>query len=163
MTKTRNLKRRATDSLLLLTACAALCSCDHSEQPAYSHFVSVPSSGWNTLDGKEFHVYDDDSIPRRRYRMVIAVRHNASFPYSRLWLELEQADSRGVISTDTVPVEISTDGIFRGRGRYGLFEVLDTLPDPVTVTDGWQVSVRHISKDQSISGLNNIGLILLDY
>ncbi len=93
--------------------------------------------------------------------MVIVVRHNDLFPYTRLWLEMEQADGRGVFATDTVSVAVAgAAGTFLGVGRYGLYEVADTVP--VTVTDQWQVSLHHIMTTPDVQGINNLGVVLLN-
>ena len=146
---------------MALAAAAACCSACSQQTPAFSQFYDIPSDGWNTLDGKDFAPQSKDSVAPGRYDMVIVVRHNDLFPYTRLWLEMEQADSRGVFATDTVSVAVAgAAGSFLGVGRYGLYEVADTVP--VTVTDQWQVSLHHIMTTPDVQGINNLGVVLLN-
>ena len=144
-----------------MTAVAACCTVCLQQTPAFSQFYDIPADGWNTLDGKDFVPQPKDSVMPGRYDMVIVVRHNDLFPYTRLWLEMEQADKRGVFATDTVSVAVAgAAGTFLGVGRYGLYEVADTIP--VTVTDQWQVSLHHIMKSPDVQGINNLGVVLLN-
>lgn len=145
----------------LLIILAAACS-DHSPV-VYSSFVAVPADGWDTLDGREFHLLKNDSVRARGlYDVVLAIRHDSSYPYRDLWLEVEQSDMSGIISTDTIRIPIAgKDGSFIGTGRYGLYEQADTILREVQQRFGWQLSVRHIMAGPDLKGINNLGIILL--
>lgn len=139
-----------------------LFGCGSHDNVAYTRFVSVPDGGWNTLDGREFSPFDGDTLPSGRYRLLLAIRHSERYPMTELWLEVEQSDSTGVTAVDTISLPVADrNGRFLGEGHFGLYEVIDTLPGRVSVTPGWQLSVRHIMRDEEIAGVNNIGLILL--
>lgn len=143
-------------------AMAAMTGCGDHDNVAYTRFVNVPDDGWNTLDGREFHPFDEDTLPTGRYRMLVAMRHSERYPRTAIWLELEQSDSTGVTRLDTISIPVTDSaGRFLGEGHFGLYEVVDTIPGTVSVTPGWQLSIRHIMRDEDVTGLNNIGLILL--
>lgn len=161
MARKRNSLAAASLSLLLAWATAA-CSKAHDDV-AYSRFTSVPASEWDTLDGREFRMLDNDSVRRTGlYDLVLCVRHDSSYPYRELWLEVEESDMRGVVRTDTVRLTIArSDGSFCGSGRYGLYEVADTVLRSVPQRFGWQFGIRQIMAGLPLKGVNNIGLVLL--
>lgn len=136
--------------------------CSSGDNIAWSGFADIPTAGWNTLDGREYKPFDGDSIEPGDYTAVIVMRHNDRFGYTRLWLEMEQADTCGISRVDTLAIDVAgADGRFKGSGSFGLYEIADTLPGHVHVTRGWEASVRHIMRDGEIDGINDIGIVLL--
>lgn len=153
--------RQIINLVFAIGAGMTITGCHEVKEPVWTHFCNLPTSGWNVLDGVEFRPFEKDSIPTGEYTAVIAVRHTDAYRYTRLWLELEQATDRGLV-TDTVGVKIAApDGRFLGSGPFGLYEVTDTLPARIKVTPDWQMSVRHVMKENEIEGINNIGLIMI--
>ena len=103
---------------LLLAACAG--------QTRYHHFVPLPRQGWGRQDTVRFHLPGGTSWAG--LQASVEVRAPRSFPYSDLWLALEQRDSTArVLHTDTLHMSMAdSQGNLLGHG-FELLEYRSTL------------------------------------
>lgn len=139
-------------------------SCTDTTGIAYSQFRSVPSGGWNTLDGREFSLFPDDTVARNEtYLMQLCLRHDERVNYPSLWIEIEQFDNTGLFARDTVRVDLcDSKGTFYGTSGYGLIERDVVLDKAAHHRPGWCVGVRQIIRGPEVTGVENIGLILTE-
>lgn len=155
-----------SDSLQSAAAAMLLmCATGCADRPTaeYSQFREVPAEGWNTLDGREFAPFADDSVARDgKYEMSLCLRHDDRVNYRAVWLEIEQFDSKGKFACDTVKVDICDENDrFYGTTGYGLTERTIVLDPVVSPRVGWTVAVRQIMRGDDVEGVDNIGLILI--
>jgi gliding motility-associated lipoprotein GldH len=148
---------------------AMLQRCDRIESVAYSNYKGVRTAGWLSEDAllfDPFAVADSSNFSADElYDVVISVRHNDSYPYDTLWLSLEQPLlEQNRFICDTVPVAFTNAlGMWRGEGQRNIFIVADTIARGVHINPGWQLAISHAMTNDTIPGINDIGVIILKH
>lgn len=136
---------------LLLAACAG--------QTRYHHFVPLPRQGWGRQDTVRFHLPGGTSWAG--LQASVEVRATRSFPYSDLWLALEQRDSTArVLHTDTLHMSMAdSQGNLLGHG-FELLEYRSTAVPLLSDSLGAcaRVYVRHLMSCEDVPALTDIGL-----
>ena len=95
------------------------------------------------------------------YQLLVDVRHDAGYPYTDLWLEVNHnlADStRSRI--DTVRVQlIDEHGFPRGEGITGIYQREESIGEGVADGNGKAVvTLRHLMKDSLLRGITDLGV-----
>lgn len=126
---------------------------------SYSQYRDLPDEGWRYGDTITFTPLHPDSISRGI--IVAGIRHSATFPYTSLWLEIS-GDNAGRQYRDTIEMRLTDSfGSWTGRGIGASFQVTDTLPRPVRHISGHPVKIRHIMRDDTLSGVSQIGIFFI--
>lgn len=100
-----------------------------------------------------------DSISTADFCLLI--RHNSTYPYSNLWLEVEYTDYKDNISRDTINIIIADKyGRWKGYGNATDFQLTDTIARDVAHKSGAPVRVRHIMRVDTLLGIDMVGLEL---
>ncbi len=114
----------------------------------YSGFEEVPADGWAYGDTIVF-AADSCVAPG----MLIALRHNDSYPYRNIWLEMSDSLHR-----DTVNIELcDIYGRWHGKGIGSSYQI--SAPAPFTPVPGKTVSIRPILRVATLLGIEQLELI----
>lgn len=151
--------KRCRGSVLVLFAASALMTVFSGCNPPgneYSEYRHLPESGWRFNEPVAFAPVHPDSIARGF--ISVAVRHDNTYPYRALWLELSYKGANGV-KRDTICLDLADDyGRWMGKGIGTSFQLADTLASPMTHVSGDSLVLRHIMRTDTLRGLNSIGL-----
>lgn len=101
------------------------------------------------------------SLPEGRLQVSAQLRAARSFPYSDLWLALEQCDStHRVLHADTLHVRMADpQGNLLGHGRELLEYSSDTVPllrDSLSKCS--EIRLRHLMSTEVMPSLTDVGL-----
>lgn len=157
-------KMRSRASLSMLWAvAAALCmsyvfgACDYKCND-YSEYRRVPDYGWRYADTLRYTPVHDDSLCMGR--LVVGVTHTGAYPYTDLWLEVSYTDGTAP-RRDTLRLPmVDRYGSWRGRGIGSMFQLTDTLRRGMHPS-GTRVGVRHIMRDDTLRGVNQVGIFFV--
>ena len=136
---------------MVLTACVG-----HTR---YHRFLSLSPQGWGRQDTVVFHL--PDSMPGERLQVRVELRTTRSFPYTDLWLALEQRDTtQRVLHTDTLHISMAdSQGNLSGHGQNFLEYASASLPFATdSLCQCCEVCLRHLMTDETIPALTDIGL-----
>lgn len=137
--------------VLLLSACVG--------RTRYHHYLSLPREGWARQDTVLFQL--PDSMPGGRMQVAVELRATRSFPYTDLWIALEQRDSmQRVLHNDTLHISMTdAQGNLSGHGQ-GLLEYTSVAIPFVADSLGscHEVRLRHLMSQEVIPSLTDIGL-----
>ena len=99
---------------LLLTAC-------HSNT-VYHSYQSIPTTGWSKSDTLVYTL--PASIPAGTYEMTIGIRHQESYPYRDLWMNIStNVKDTSTYTTDTLQLFLADKtGNWNGNGPGGLYQ-----------------------------------------
>ncbi|MDE6485631.1 MAG: gliding motility lipoprotein GldH [Duncaniella sp.] len=138
-------------SLLLTATTIILAGCDTSGEDTL--FTNLPDEGWAYTDALSF-------SPRPgKGALNIAVRHDASYPYSNLWLEVAVVSADKNISTDTVNLPLCDPyGRWLGKGFGGSYQIEAEVTPSVTIDTLTTLRVRHIMRCDTIRGIDQVGI-----
>lgn len=138
-------------SLLLATITIILAGCDTSGEDTL--FTNLPDEGWAYTDTLEF-------SPRPgRGAMSLAVRHDASYPYSNLWLEVAVTRPGLTIAPDTVNITLCDPyGRWLGQGFGGSYQIEIPVAHDVNIDSLTTLRVRHIMRCDTIHGIDQVGI-----
>ncbi len=136
---------------VLLSACVG-----HTR---YHHYQPLPQEGWARQDTMLFHL--PDSMPGGQMRLAVELRATRSFPYTDLWLALEQRDStQRVLHSDTLHISMTdSQGNLSGHGQ-GLLEYTSAAVPLASDSLGScrEVRLHHLMSQEIIPSLTDIGL-----
>lgn len=134
--------------------CLGACVPGHND---FSDFQDVAPSGWRYADVMTFNPAHDDSIAKGDILLII--RHNNSYPYSNLWLEVEYEATDGRRHNDTINMRVADKyGRWLGKGNATDFQVVDTVARGITHAAGSTVRVRHIMRVDTLTGVDLVGI-----
>ncbi len=143
-------------AVMLLTACAP-------NPDDASEYETLTKSRWCYGDTLKFRPRMDDSIATGR--LMVAVRHDGSYPYSDLYLEVsyplnptDSADRR--VRRDTVRMAVADPyGRWTGQGFGSSYQNSATLGHRVTLRDSCEVYLRQIMRTDTLRGIVQAGII----
>ncbi len=140
--------------MLSLWACGGIDS-------AFCDFATLPAQGWAYGDTISLTPrYMSDSIAAGH--LVVALRHNNSYPYSNIWLEVTHTAPDGRVMRDTVNCVLADMyGRWKGHGVGASFQFADTIPPQVAVTAGSPITIRHIMRVDTIRNIEHLGIMLV--
>ncbi len=132
----------------LLLAC-----CDPAGEETL--FADLPPTGWPYTAPVTFHPGPASG------QLSVAVCHDASFPYSNLWLEVATATPGHATVTDTVNLTLcDTYGRWLGKGFGGNYQIELPVNPSITVDTATVMTVRHIMRVDTIHGITRLGIHL---
>lgn len=130
-------------------------------QNDFCEFRQLPDDGWAYGDTLCFTPLFADStvmsIP------VIALRHNNTYPYSNLWIELSRMSPDSTTRTcDTVNVHLADIyGRWEGHGFGASYQYADTLRGVAPLRAGQTLTVRHIMRVDTIHDIEQLGILFV--
>lgn len=131
------------------------CGCSHTEN-RYSEYQFLPAEGWAYGDTVSFVPVHADSLVSGH--LVVAIRHDDSFPYTQAAIELTVGKLR-----DTLTLQLAdTAGRWAGHGIGTDFQVADTLHRRIIHPRGLPVSLRHVMRCDTLKGIDRVGLFLIE-
>lgn len=140
--------------MLSLWACGGI-------ESAFCEFATIPREGWaygDTIDLTPR--FMADSIVSGH--LAVAMRHNNSYPYSNIWLEVTHVDPDGQVVRDTVNCVLADKyGRWKGHGVGASYQFADTIPSPVVIVRGSPLTVRHIMRVDTIRNIEHLGIMLV--
>lgn len=144
------MKSRPISSLVtLLTLILACCNPAGEE----TLFDNLPDEGWAYTAPVSF------SPSPASGQLFVAVCHDASFPYSNLWLEVTTSTPGHRTVTDTVNMTLCDPyGRWLGKGFGGYYQMELPVNPSVTVDSATTLTVRHIMRCDTIQGITRIGI-----
>lgn len=138
---------------MLTLLCLGACSSGHND---YSNFTDLPADGWAYGDAVTFMPDSADSVARGT--LSIELRHNNSYPYSNLWLEICYK-SDGLLHRDTVNLTLAdVYGRWHGQGFGASYQFSRPFNTSVTLVRGDSVTVCHIMRVDTLRGIEQIGI-----
>lgn len=147
-------------SILLLPL--LMLSCSHTHD--YTGYRMIAAEGWAYGDKLDYVVsspYATDSVLTGN--IAIALTHDNNYEYNGLWLEVSYTPL-GDASTrrDTVYISMCDDyGHWYGTGMPGYYQLSDTITtSPVTLDTASVISVRHIMRVDTLTGISQVGILV---
>lgn len=134
----------------LLCAAAALAilsqSCDM--KGGFSAYSRLPQRGWAYGDTVSFTTDSTATAP-----LLLALRHNESFPFRTLCLELSDSTRR-----DTMCIDLADSyGRWLGKGVGNSLQL--AAPIPFAAKPASRLNIRHIMRVDTLTGIEQLGLI----
>lgn len=119
----------------------------------YSCFATLDTNGWTDDETIVFLPEIQDSIAEGSLNVLI--RHTNDYPYSNLWVEMKTA-----LHIDTLCINLADIyGNWFGTGTGASYQLKDVALSPFVFRTGDSICIRHIMRPESISGLEQIGII----
>ncbi|RXE63054.1 gliding motility lipoprotein GldH [Paramuribaculum intestinale] len=118
-------------------------------------FAHIPHDGWAYGDTVKF---DIDSAMRIVQPLHIALRHNDSYPYRNLYLEVSLEDDSHNIRRDTISIELcDIYGHWYGHGIGASMQI--EAPTKTTVDNSTRrVNIRHVMRVDTLTGIELVGI-----
>lgn len=144
-------------ALLAILLAIVLASC--STGSGYSGFSPVDPAGWAYGDTLYFTPEMPDSITAGS--ISVAVCHNDAYPYSRLYLEVLYP-SGATMCRDTIEMTLCDPyGRWRGKHIGSTYQMVGNLDEKIRVHRGTPFAVVHIMRDDTLRGIEQVGLNFL--
>lgn len=152
--------RGAIRLLALGSALAAATSCSRPGN-ACSHYEALsPVDGWCYSDTLRYPLEHTDSVARGL--IAVGVTHTGEYPYSDLWLEITSEGDKEHARRDTLCLRLADrNGRWTGHGIGTSFQAADTVRIPVEHRSGEPLTVRHIMRDDTIPGIDRVGIFFI--
>ncbi len=142
--------------LVLLTfilLCLGACSPGHND---FNSYQTLPTDGW--AYGDTVSMLPDTVDSTATGSLQIAIRHDNSYLYRNLWLEVSYVDN-GRLCRDTINMELAdVYGRWLGKGFGASYQFIATIPHQVTLTKNAEVGVCHIMRVDTLEGIEQVGV-----
>ncbi len=139
---------------IITALCAYSCSVAHND---FSQFHDIDSDGWAYTDTLVFTPRIPDTTATGR--LILSVRHDNEYPYSNLWVEVRTTRPDSSEQTDTVNFLLANPyGRWHGQGFGASYQLSDTLPRTIALTDSLPVKVRHIMRIDTVRHIEQLGV-----
>lgn len=141
----------------LLTVAIVLCACTLGTP--YHHFLPLPQEGWGRADTVSF------ALPvmtdAQDCSLHVELRATRLYPYTDLWMGVEQRDSDSVLlCRDTLHISMTdSTGCLSGRG----LNLLEYTSEPLALAhmadkSCRQVRIFHLMSQETVTELTDVGL-----
>lgn len=143
-------------AISIISLCLGACAPGHND---YSDFHNIPTAGWAYNDTLTYIPTIGDSIASGM--LVVALRHSNDYAYSNLWLEVVYEDATKP-RRDTLNIRLADIyGRWHGSGFGARYQIADTLARDVTLTTSRPVRIRHIMRDDTLRGIDQVGVLFV--
>lgn len=123
----------------------------------FSQYQNLPKSGWAYNDTLTFMPEIPDSTASGK--MIISIRHDNGYLYSNLWIEVRTLGADSSETADTINFILANPyGHWHGQGFGASYQISDTLPRTVTLTDSVPVKIRHIMRMDTVRNIEQLGI-----
>ena len=129
-------------SMCAIMAGLILPACIDGKRNLYSEYHRILPEGWRFGEEVFFTPVHSDSLCSGRF--VVALRHDNSYPFTEIRLEVIHED-RGREVRDTVDIELA--------GSYGQGRTVHA--------SGTKVRIRHLMRTDTLRGVNQAGLFFV--
>lgn len=141
---------------MAVAAAVAACSAPGNDYAAYA---DIPSGGWVYDKPLTFYPVHPDSLVSGH--LVVGVRHDNTYPYRSLWLEVTTIDC-GQPRRDTMDITLADRyGSWTGIGIGTSFQATDTIGRSILHASHTPVTVRHIMRADTLRGISQLGIFFL--
>lgn len=141
---------------ITVAALTAACSPSGDEN---SRFVTIPTYGWRYCDTLSFTPQSQGA--EFSGRIAIAVRHTDGYRYSNLWVEISHHEA-DTVRRDTADIQLAdVYGRWFGEGTGASYMLTDTIAGHFTLSDTAPVQVRHIMRLDTLTEIEQVGVIFL--
>lgn len=143
----------AARRLATAVVAAVAVSCGNSGE--ISSFAHIPHDGWAYGDTVKF---DIDSAMRVSQPIGIALRHNDSYPYRNLYLEISVEDDSCRIRRDTIGIELcDVYGHWYGHGIGASMQI--ESPTRIGADNSTRrINIRHVMRVDTLTGIELVGI-----
>ena len=123
----------------------------------YSHFESIPTTGWDADSAKVFYPTLEDSLGD--YEILIHIRHTDRYAYQNLWMFVDLNADSVLLRRDTIEVQMAN-----ARGEWVSKGITQhTLPiiylDQVSLDSGsYTVHIQQGMREEKLRGISEVGL-----
>lgn len=139
---------------IFLSLCLGACSLGHND---YSDFSNKPAQGWGYNDTISFTTSFADSIATGN--LSIAVRHDNSYPFRNLWVEVTINEDSIVTSRDSINIEFADIyGNWHGKGIGSTLQIEKGISEGITLPDSANIHIRHIMRVDTLQGIEQLGI-----
>lgn len=133
-------------------------ACTDGRRDLYSEYHRIADEGWRYGAEVFFTPVHSDSLCSGRF--VVALRHDNTYPFTDIRLEVTHADG-GAERRDTLDIELAGRyGQWRGSGIGTSFQVTDTMRRTLHAS-GTMVSLRHLMRADTLHGIRQAGLFFV--
>lgn len=151
------IRNRINLTLFIITI-FILGGCENDSNVAFHSSRDVSALGWGPKDSLNWPIEWQDSI--HAYNMDVEVRHDNSYPYQNLGLEICLAKGDTLIIKDTLNLSLTSPiGDWQGSGWGSLYQEQYpynrvTFPYPGNYT----LTVRPYMADWNLKGIYSVGI-----
>ena len=129
----------------------------------YHSYTPVPLDGWNKSDTLVYTL--PASIPAGTYEMTIGIRHQESYPYRDLWMNIStNVKDTSTYTTDTLQLFLADKtGNWNGNGPGGLYQFTKLYTPSFTIAQdsaSRNIRIVHIMTDNPLKGISDVGIRL---
>ena len=145
-------KKSCADILVVTAAAVTFISCAGGD--SVSSFTHIPEAGWAYGDTVTFEI---DSAIHVDQPLSIALRHNDSYPYRNIYIEVAVESIDGT-RRDTVGIDLCD--IFGHWYGHGIGSSMQ-IERPAGITIGKtarKVNLRHVMRVDTLKGIEIIGI-----
>ena len=147
---------KAAKILSGVAVCLCACAPKHAD---YSRVEQLGDNMWLYERPVSFAAEASDSVTNGS--LTVAVRHNDTYPFRNLWLEISRRDTQGKRYTDTVNMQLAdVYGHWLGKGIGGRYQSEITVAENFNFSDSANVTVRHIMRVDTLAGITDIGVTI---
>lgn len=152
----KKMTHKITVLSIILSLCLVACVPGHND---YSEFTNIPVNGWDYRAPIEFTPQISDSSATGK--LIVALRHSNAYIYSNIWIELRRySPDSSLTGTDTMNIKLADMfGQWYGTGLGTDYQITDTLPSSVTLSQGSRIMIRHIMRQDTLPAIEQIGIL----
>lgn len=142
--------------ILPLSIIVAACTGSRND---FSGYCNLPVDGWAYGDTLTFVPCHPDTVADGS--LVLSLRHDNSYLFSNLWLEISYDDVAGH-RVDTVNVQLcDVYGHWFGHGIGARYQLSDTVTGRFRHLTSTPVRVRHIMRVDTLRGIEQLGVAFI--
>ncbi len=148
---------RRNDFLIIFFVLAvAVCIISCNRRNVYISYRHVPVSGWDKNDTL---TYDVSPLKAGRYREVVGVRIDRSYPFMSLSLVVKQTIlPSGYVHRDTLNCKlVDENGKFKGQGISFYQQTFHLNTIRLHEGDSLHINIKHNMKREVMNGVSDIG------
>lgn len=155
-----NKNRNRIDLTLFIITILISGGCTEVNQTAFHASRDVPALKWSSTDTLQWHIPELDSVSR--YDMILDVRHDDSYPYQNLGMEITWTKGDTLISRDTLDMKLTKpEGNWKGDGWGSLYEVTDFYKEfHLPYGGNYTLYMRPCMNVRNLKGIYSIGFEL---
>lgn len=144
--------------MMCVAAMLLMLACTDRRHNGYSEFHRITGGMWRYGAEVFFTPVHSDSLCPGRF--VVALRHDNSYPYTDIRLEVIHNNGVAEIR-DTVDIQLADAyGQWNGSGIGTSFQIADTLPRAMHAS-GTMVRLRHLMRTDTLRGISQAGLFFI--
>lgn len=151
------MKNLLRNSILAIFATGAISACD--EHTMYHSYQSIPEKGWGKSDTLFYNIPVNDSLII--LQLSAGVRNDNNYPYQDLYLFVSHnLEDSTKWQTDTLKFTLSDkEGKWIGTGWGNLYQSTQPIKSAIVRHPGnYSIRVTHGMKDETLSGISDIGI-----